>query len=166
MESYIPHTFFNTKAKKIWFNSACSRAVKDRGTAHKQYRSHASAETHAIYISSRNHAKPILQLTKNSFINSQQQSFLLMISGIQPIISPTILLLHLSLLYYNQMVPQLSLFFSKAEVFAQTFTIKSTLDDTGYISPTPSPSDYFIPKIKILHNDVFHALSGLDSRRA
>ena len=52
IESYILHTLFNTKVKKPWFNSACSRA-----------------ENHILYISARNHAKSILQLTKNSFIN-------------------------------------------------------------------------------------------------
>ena len=57
MELFIPHTFSDTKSKKPWFNSACSRAVKDREVAHKRYRSHASAETHALYISARNHAK-------------------------------------------------------------------------------------------------------------
>ena len=35
--------------------------------------------------------------------------------------------------------------FSKAELFAQTFVINSTLDDTGHIPPTPPSSDYFIP---------------------
>ena len=50
MKSYIPHVLSNTKAKKPWFNSACSRAVKDREAAHKRYRSHLSAETHALYI--------------------------------------------------------------------------------------------------------------------
>ena len=62
------------------------------------------------------------------------------------------------------MAPQLSSF-SKAELFAQTFATNSTLDDTGHIPPTPPPSDYFIPKIKILYQDVFQALSGLDSRK-
>ena len=71
MELYIPHTFSNTKAKKPWFNSASSRAVKDWETAHRRYRSHPSAETHALYISARNHAKSILQLTKNTFINKE-----------------------------------------------------------------------------------------------
>ena len=33
-------------------------------------------------------------------------------------------------------------------------------------TPTPPPYDYFMPKIQILHYDVFHALSGLDSRKA
>ena len=50
MESYIPHTFSNTKAKKPWLNSDCSRAVNDREAAHKRYRSHPSAEIHALYI--------------------------------------------------------------------------------------------------------------------
>ena len=60
MELYIPHSFSNTKAKKSWFNSACSRAVNNREAAHKWYRSHPSAETHALYIYARNHAKSIL----------------------------------------------------------------------------------------------------------
>ena len=67
MKLYIIHTFFNTKAKKSQFNSACSHAVKDREAALKPYRSHTSAKTHAIYISVRNNAKYILQLIKNSF---------------------------------------------------------------------------------------------------
>ena len=74
MELYIPHTFSNTKAKKLWFNSACSRAVKNREAAHKRYRSHPSAETYALYMSARNHAKFILQLTKNSFVNGKCQN--------------------------------------------------------------------------------------------
>ena len=69
IESYIPHTFSNTKAKKPWFNSACSCAINDREAAHNRYCSHPPAETHALYISSHNYTKPILQLNKNSFIN-------------------------------------------------------------------------------------------------
>ena len=56
--------------------------------------------------------------------------------------------------------------FYKAELFAQTFAINSILDNIGHISPILSPSDYFVPKIKILHNDVFHVLLGLNSRKA
>ena len=66
MELYIPHIFSNSKTKKPWFNSACSRGVKDRAAAHNRYRSHPSAETHAKYISARNHAKSISQLIKIS----------------------------------------------------------------------------------------------------
>ena len=69
MELNIPHTFSNSKAKKPWFKSACSRAVKDREATHKRHRSHSSAENYALYISVNNHAKSIVKLTKNSFIN-------------------------------------------------------------------------------------------------
>ena len=86
MELYISHTFSNTKAKKPWFNSSSSRAVNDREAAHKLYRSHPSAETQAQYILASNHAKSILQNTKNSFVNNKCQIFptltLLVISGI------------------------------------------------------------------------------------
>ena len=40
------------------------------------------------------------------------------------------------------------------------------MDDNGLVPPTPPPSDYIMPFIKILRNDVFHALSGLDPRKA
>ena len=64
------------------------------------------------------------------------------------------------------MAPQLSLLsLCKAGFFTQIFATNSNLDDTGHITPTPPPSDYFIPKIKILYYDVFKALSGLDSRK-
>ena len=55
--------------------------------------------------------------------------------------------------------------FSIAELFAQTFAINSTLDDTGHSPPTPPPSDYFIPKIKILYYDVFQPSLALILRR-
>ena len=64
IELYIPHTFSNTKTQKPWFNSACFRAIKDREADHKRY-SHPSVETHALWISARNHAKSILHLTKH-----------------------------------------------------------------------------------------------------
>ena len=110
VRSYILHTFTNTKAKKPWFNSACSHANKDREVGHKRYRSHPSAETHALCISARNHTKSIIQLTLSSIENVKifQILTLLAISGIWPIISPTILLLHHSFLYFNQLAPQLS----------------------------------------------------------
>ena len=40
------------------------------------------------------------------------------------------------------------------------------MDDTRHIPLTPPSSDYFIPKIEVLYNVVFHALSGFDSRKA
>ena len=65
----IHSSYFNTKAKKPWINSACSRAVKDREVVHKRYRSNPYAQIHALYIYARNHAKSIFQLSKSSFIN-------------------------------------------------------------------------------------------------
>ena len=73
MELYI-HIFSNSKVKKPWFNSACCRAVNDREAIDKRYRSHPSVETHALYISDCKHAKSILQLTKNAFINGKCQN--------------------------------------------------------------------------------------------
>ena len=86
MELYIPHTFSNTKAKKLWFNSICFRAIKNRGEVQKWYRSHPSAEIHALYISARNHAKSILQFSKILSLIENVKMFLiltiLVISGI------------------------------------------------------------------------------------
>ena len=86
MVSYTPHTFSNTKAKKPWFNSASSRAVKNREAIHKKYRSNISAETHTLYISACSHGKSTLQLTKTVSSIEIVKSFpiltLLVISGI------------------------------------------------------------------------------------
>ena len=42
----------------------------------------------------------------------------------------------------------------------------STLDDSGLVPPSLPPSDYFMPLVRILLNDVFHVLAGLNSREA
>ena len=165
MESYIPSTFSNTKAKKSLFNSACSRAVKDGEAAHKQYRSHRSAETHAPYIYSRNHAKSILQITKISFINRNCQNLSHTNSSRN--------FWHLSNTISNNFTsayfpPLLQIdgstvvsSFSKAELFAQTFATNSTMNCTEHITPIHPPSDYFIPKIRIHYYGVLHVISGL-----
>ena len=49
---------------------------------------------------------------------------------------------------------------SKTALFAQTFADNSTLDDSGLVPPSPSPSDYFMLPIKILRN------AGLNPRKA
>ena len=36
----------------------------------------------------------------------------------------------------------------------------------GLFAPSPPPSDYFMLPIKILRNDVFHALGGPNPRKA
>ena len=64
MELCIPHTLSNIEAKMPWFNFAWSCAVNDKEADRKRYHSHPSAETNALYISARNHAKSIFTLTK------------------------------------------------------------------------------------------------------
>ena len=170
MEAYVPHTFSIPNARKPWFNLACSRAVHDREAAHKRYRGHPTPESHALYISARNHAKSVLQLTKNSFINRKCNNLLssnsprdfwhlaknisnnFSSSSFPPLFQPD----------GNTSVTSIS----KAELFANTFARNSTLDDSGLVPPSPPPSDYIMPDIKILRNDVFHALSGLNLRKA
>ena len=165
MKLYIPHTFYNYKAKKPWFNFAGSCTVKDREAAHNLFCSHPSAETHVLYISVHNYAKSICQLTKNSFINRICQN---------PSNSSCDFwhLANISSNFTSSFPPLLQpdgftavFSFSKAELSVQTFATNSTLDDTGHIPPTP-PSDYFIPKIKVLYYGVFHVRSGLDSQKA
>ena len=55
---------------------------------------------------------------------------------------------------------------SKAELFSQTFANNSILDDFWLVPPSPPPSDYFMPLVRIFCSDVFHALAGLNSRKA
>ena len=73
-EAYIPHSFSRPKPSKPWFNTACSRAIRDREVAQKRYLSLLSPESQALYISVRNHAKSVLQLAKNSFIHRKCQN--------------------------------------------------------------------------------------------
>src|ERR1044072_4676691 len=68
MEAYIPYSFPSTKPNKPWFNSTCSRAIRCRDAAFRDYRRLQTPETHSTYISSRNRAKSILRDTKNSFL--------------------------------------------------------------------------------------------------
>ena len=71
MEAYIPHSFSQPKPSKPWFNTACSRAIHDREVAHKRYLSLPSPESHALYISARNHAK---SSTCQKLLHSQKVS--------------------------------------------------------------------------------------------
>ena len=48
---------------------------------------------------------------------------------------------------------------------SQIFAIDSILDDYGFVSPSP-PTEYFISLVKILCSDFFHALAGLNPRKA
>ena len=170
MEAYIPHTFSNPKARKPWFNSACSHAIHDREAAHKRYRSQPSPENHALYISARNHAKSVLQLAKNTSINRKCQN----LSNSNSPRDFWQLAKNISNNFSSSSFPPMFhpdgstavSSISKAELFAQTFANNSSLDDSGLVPPSPPPFDYTMPLIKILRNDVFHALSGLDPRKA
>ena len=116
---------------------------------HKQYRSYPSAETHALFISARNHAIFIFQLTKNSFIDRKLQN--LSYSRDFWHLANNIFNNFTSSFFPSLLQPDSSTtvsFFSKAELFAQTFATNSTLDDTRHIPPCPPTSDYFIPKSK------------------
>ncbi len=54
---------------------------------------------------------------------------------------------------------------SKAELFAETFSANSFLDNLGHILPTHPHSDSTLPVMRILNNDVFSALSGLNPQK-
>ena len=167
MEACIPHTFSLPNARQPWFNFTCSRAVKDREVAHKRYRRNPSAENHALYISARNHAKSVLQLTKNSSIHRKCQNLSSSNSSrdfwhLANSISNNFSSSSFPPMFQPDGSTAVSSV-SKAELFAHTFANNSTLDDTGHVPPSPPPSDFFMPNIKILRNDVVHALSGLDS---
>ena len=170
MEAYIPHTFSTPNAKKPWFNHACSRAIKDRNVAHQRYQRLPTPENHTLYISARNHAKSILRLTKDTFIQRK-------CTNLSNSTSPKDfwhLAKNISNNFTSSSFPPLHnsdgttavSSVSKAEIFAQTFALNSTLDDSGHIPPSYRTSDSILPTIKILNNDVFHALSGLDPRKA
>jgi exonuclease III len=170
MEAFIPYTFPSTKPTKPWFNSACSRAIRHRDAAFRNYRRLQTPESHTIYISSRNRAKSILRDTKNSFLrkkcnelsgSSSSRSFWhfsknvnsnFASSSFPPLISPD---------GSTAALPS-----TKAELFAQTFASNSTLNDSGAIPPTPPPSDSFMPNIIISSKDVISALSELNTKKA
>ena len=167
---YISHIFPNPKAHKSWFNLACSRAIHDREVAHKQYLSLPSPDTHAFYISDRNHAKSILQLAKNSFINricqnlsssNSPRDFWYLDKTISNIFSFT----SFPPLLHPDGTPAVSSV-SKAELFAQTLADNSTLDDSGTVPPSSPHFNYFMSNINILRNDVSRALADLNPRKA
>ncbi|MPC36368.1 hypothetical protein E2C01_029825 [Portunus trituberculatus] len=74
MEVYIPYSFSQRKPSKPWFNTVCFRVIHDEEVAHKRYLSLPSPESHALYISTRSHAKSLLQLAKHSFIDRKCQN--------------------------------------------------------------------------------------------
>ncbi len=162
MEPYIPHTFSTPHAKKIWFNPACSRTIKDREEAHKRFDNLQTQANHNLYISTRNRHKSIFQLAKNSFIHSKCQhlassnssrNFWHLAKNISNFTSSS------SPLFLTQMatIPShLSLRLNSSLKLSVTTPLR--MDDSEHIPPTHSSSDSFMPVIKILKNDVFYAL--------
>jgi len=110
-------------------------------------------------ISLRNHARYVIQLAKNSFIVKKCQNltrsnsfrdFWDQVKNISNNFS-----FSCSTPLFNSDDTTAVSFISKAELFAQSFAENSTLDDSGLIPPSSPPSDYIMPDIKILRNDVF-----------
>ncbi len=170
MEVYIPHTFSLPHVKKPWFNHACSHAIKDREAAYKRYMSLETPENYALYVSAQNRTKSIVRLTKVSIINwkcedltssnsskdfwhlTKNTSNNFTFSFFPPLLNP------------NDSAAVTSI--SKAELFAQTLSANSTLDDSGHIPPTHHASDSNLPVTRVLNNDVFYDLSGLNPQKA
>ncbi|MPC68275.1 hypothetical protein E2C01_062473 [Portunus trituberculatus] len=132
----------------------------------KRYLSLPSPESCALYISAQNHAKSILKLAKHMFIKKKNIKIFqtltpLVTSGIWPKTSSSF-----PPLFHPDGTTAISSA-SKAELFSQTSANNSTSGDSGLVPPSPLPSDYyFMPSIKVLRNDVFHALTGLNLRKA
>ncbi|KAL7640560.1 UNVERIFIED_CONTAM: hypothetical protein RMT77_008835 [Armadillidium vulgare] len=170
MEAYIPYSFPSTKPNKPWFNSACSRAIRRRDAAFRDYRRLQTPETHATYISSRNRAKSILRDTKNSFLrrkcnnisgSSSSRPFWHFAKNVNSNFASSSFPSLVSSDGSTTVLPS-----SKAELFAQTFAVNSTLDDSRAV-PTPStPSNSFMPKLVISFKDVTSALSELNTKKA
>ncbi|MPC69949.1 hypothetical protein E2C01_064183 [Portunus trituberculatus] len=151
MEAYIPHFFSQPKHSKPWFNTACSRAIHDREVANKWYLSLPSPESHALYISARNHAKSVLQLAKHSFIGRKCQNFSNSNSPrdfwhLAKNISNNFTSSFFPPLFHPDGTTAISSV-SKAKLYSQTFAHISTLYDSGLISPSPPPCDYFMSTI-------------------
>src|SRR6201990_1347100 len=170
MEAYIPYSFPSTKPNKPWFNSACSRAIRRRDAAFREYRRLQTPETHSLYISSRNRAKSILRNTKNSFLSRKCNN----LSGSSSSRSFWHFAKNVNSNFVSSSFPPLIssdgttavLLSSKAELFAQTFASNSTLDDSGAIPPPSTPSNSIMPIIRISSKDVISALSELNTKKA
>ncbi|KAL7646845.1 UNVERIFIED_CONTAM: hypothetical protein RMT77_002101 [Armadillidium vulgare] len=170
MEAYIPYSFPSTKPNKPWFNSACSRAIRRRDAAFRDYRRLQTPETHATYISSRNRAKSILRKTKNSFLrlkcnnlsgSTSSRPFWHFAKNVNSNFASSSFPLLVSSDGTTAVLPS-----SKAELFAQTFASNSTLDDSGAVPSPSTPSNSFMPKIVISSKDVTSAISELNTKKA
>ncbi len=126
-------------------------------------------EDHALYISVQNHTKYILRLTKTSFINrkcanlcssdssknfwqmTKSVSNNLTFSSFPPLLNPD----------GSTAVTSIS----KTELFTQTFSADSTLDNSWHSPPPHTPTNSTLLVIRILNNDVFYTLSDLNPQK-
>ena len=170
MEAYIPYSYPPPNSKKPWFNHACSTAVHNKEVAFRRYRRQQTPLNHSLYVSARNRAKSVLRLSKCKFIRSKCHE----LSHSNSSRSFWHLTKNLCNNFTSSSFPPLfhsdgSVAVSspdKAELFAQTFSSNSTLDDSGAVPPFSPPSDFFMPIIKISSQDVLSALSGLNTNKA
>ncbi len=169
MEAYIPRTFSTPHAKKLWFNHACSRVSKIERLLIKGTRAFklplimiflfpprivpnlffdspkiTSTIESAKTLLFSNPSRDFWHLAKKISSNFTSSSF-------PPLLNPD----------GSTAVSSIS----KAELFSQTFSNNYTLDDSGHIPPTYHPTDSFMTVIKILPNDVFYVLSGLNPQK-
>src|ERR1700755_981714 len=170
MEAYIPYSFPFIKPNKPWFSSACSRAIRRRNAAFRDYRRLQTPETHSTYISSRNRAKSILRDTKNSFIrrkcnnlsgSSSSRPFWHFAKNVNSNFASSSFSSLVSSDGTTAILPS-----TKAELFAQTFASNSTLDDSGAIPPPSTPSNSIMPIIRISSKDVISALPEFNTKKA
>ncbi len=110
---------------------------------HRQYRSHPSPETHALFISARNHTKCI-QLAKNSFINRKCQNlsrsnFPRGFWHLAKNISHNCASSSFPPMLHSGSTTAVSSTISKAKLFTQTFAHNSTLNDAGLFPPHLHP---------------------------
>ena len=149
MEAYIPYSFPSTKPSKPWFNSACSRAIRHRYAAFRDYRRLQTPETHSTYISSRNRAKCIFRDTKNSFLLRKCNN----LSGSSSSRPFWHFAKNVNSNFASSSFPPLVssdgttaiLSSSKAILLDQTLAPNSTLDDSVAIPLPSTPSNSFMP---------------------
>ena len=90
-----------------------------------------------------------------------QTPTLLEISGIWPKTSAITLLLPLFLFYFILMALLPSHLSLRLNISLKLLLITSSWMILSLFFPSPPPSDYFMPLIELLCNDVFHALARL-----
>lgn len=59
-DMYIPHSFSNTKTRKLWFTLACCRVVRYKKVDHREFYVLQCPETHYSYFLPRNARSDIL----------------------------------------------------------------------------------------------------------